>query len=116
MSDSPRLGTWSSVLARISELVAIEEAAREFKAFLRARQVKSASVSRSVILTALGTTGNRREGRLSDRYCSEMRKLSDPRQSAAPKGPYQGPRKGNDAMTHYSRRIEGFWRSRFAAR
>jgi hypothetical protein len=41
MSDSLRLCTWSSALAVISELVPIEETARQFKAFLRARGVKS---------------------------------------------------------------------------
>jgi len=43
MSDSLGLCTWSSALARISELVPIEETARQFKAFLRARGIKSAS-------------------------------------------------------------------------
>jgi hypothetical protein len=43
MSDSPGLCTWSSALARISELVAIDETARQFKAFCRARGIKSPS-------------------------------------------------------------------------
>jgi len=43
MSDSLRLSTWSAALAAISELVPIEETARQFKAFLRARGVKCAA-------------------------------------------------------------------------
>jgi hypothetical protein len=43
MSDSLGLCTWSSALARISELVAIDETARQFKAFFRARGIKSPS-------------------------------------------------------------------------
>ena len=42
MSDSLGLCTWSAALAGISELVQIEETARQFKAFLRARGVRSA--------------------------------------------------------------------------
>ena len=43
MSDSLKLSAWSSVLAWISALVPIEETAKHFKAFLRPREVKSAS-------------------------------------------------------------------------
>lgn len=44
MGDSVRLeaGDWSSALAEIGELVAIEETARDFRAFVRARGVRSA--------------------------------------------------------------------------
>lgn len=43
MSDSLGLCTWSSALARISELVALDETARQCKAFVRARGIKTPS-------------------------------------------------------------------------
>jgi hypothetical protein len=43
MSDSLGLCAWSSALAGIGELVPIEETARTFKAFMRARGVKNAA-------------------------------------------------------------------------
>jgi Transposase DDE domain len=57
MSDSLGLCTWSSALARISELVPLEETARQFKAFLRARGVKStADLLRLALMYAGGSS------------------------------------------------------------
>lgn len=43
MSDTLGLGSWSAALAKISELAPIEETARTFKAFTRARGIRSTS-------------------------------------------------------------------------
>jgi hypothetical protein len=59
MSDSLRAyaNDWSSALAEISELVSIDETARKFKAFLRARGVKSASdLLRLALVYAIGNS------------------------------------------------------------
>ena len=59
MSNSLRLypNDWSSALAEIGELVAIDETARKFKAFLRARGVKSASdLLRLALVYAIGNS------------------------------------------------------------
>jgi hypothetical protein len=59
MSDSskPYANDWSSALAEISELVPIDETARRFKAFLRARGVKSASdLLRLALVYAIGNS------------------------------------------------------------
>ena len=59
MSDSSKLyaNDWSSALAEIGELVPIDETARKFKAFLRARGVKSASdLLRLALVYAIGNS------------------------------------------------------------
>ena len=57
MSDSLGLCAWSSALAEISELLPIEETARKFRAFLRARGVKSASdLLRLALVYAIGNS------------------------------------------------------------
>jgi Transposase DDE domain len=57
MSDSLGLCTWSSALALISELAPIEETARKFKAFLRARGIKTATdLLRLALIYAAGNS------------------------------------------------------------
>ena len=59
MSNSSKryANDWSSALAEIGELVAIDETARKFKAFLRARGVKSASdLLRLALVYAIGNS------------------------------------------------------------
>jgi hypothetical protein len=57
MSDSLGLCAWSSALAGIRELVPIEETARKFKAFVRARGLKSAvDLLRLALIYASGSS------------------------------------------------------------
>lgn len=59
MSDSLRLyaNDWSSALAEIGEVVPIDETARKFRAFVRARGVKSASdLLRLALVYAIGNS------------------------------------------------------------
>jgi len=57
MSDSLGLCTWSSALAWISELAPIEETARKFKAFVRARGIKTAAdLLRLALIYAAGNS------------------------------------------------------------
>jgi len=76
MSDSLGLCTWSSALARISELVPIEETARKFKAFIRKRGVKSASDLLRLALVYAG--GNSLRGSSAWAQASATAELSGP--------------------------------------
>lgn len=76
MSDSLGLCTWSSALAWISESVPIEETARKFKAFLRARGVKSASDLLRLALVYAG--GNSLLGSSAWAKASSIADLSGP--------------------------------------
>ena len=76
MSDSLGLCTWSSALARISEFVPIEETARKFKAFVRARGVKSASDLLRLALVYAG--GNSLRGSSAWAQASAIAEVSGP--------------------------------------
>ena len=76
MSDSLKLCTWSAALAGISELVSIEESARQFKAFLRARGVKSAADLLRIALAYAG--GNSLRGSSAWAQASAVAELSGP--------------------------------------
>jgi hypothetical protein len=76
MSDSLGLCTWSSALARISEFVPIEETARKFKAFVRARRVKSASDLLRLALVYAG--GNSLRGSSAWAQASAIAEVSGP--------------------------------------
>jgi hypothetical protein len=76
MSDSLGICTWSSALAWISELVPIEETARQFKAFVRARGVKSACDLLRLALLYAG--GNSLRGSSAWAQASAVAELSAP--------------------------------------
>jgi|SRR5215813_3028035 len=76
MRDSLGICTWSSVLARISELLPIEESAREFKAFLRARGVRRADDLLRLALNYAG--GNSLRGSSAWAEASGVAELSTP--------------------------------------
>lgn len=76
MSDSLQLCTWSSALAWISELVPIEETARKFKAFVRAREIKTpADLLRLALIYA---AGNSLRGSVAWAEASALAELSPP--------------------------------------
>jgi len=76
MSDSLRLCTWSAALAAISELVPIEETARQFKAFLRARGIRSPADLLRLALIYAG--GNSLRGSSAWAQASAIAELSGP--------------------------------------
>ncbi len=76
MSDSLGLGSWSAALAGISELVPIEETARQFKAFIRARGIKSpAELLRLALVYA---SGNSVRGSSAWAHAGAIAELSGP--------------------------------------
>jgi DDE family transposase len=76
MSESLRLCTWSSALAWISELLPIEETARQFKAFVRARGIKKpADLLRLALIYA---SGNSLRGSSAWAEASAVAELSAP--------------------------------------
>jgi hypothetical protein len=76
MSDSLQLCTWSSAQAWISELVAIDETARKFKAFVRARGVRSAADL--LRLALVYASGNSLRGSSAWAEASAIAELSAP--------------------------------------
>lgn len=76
MNDSLGLCTWSSALAGISELVPLEETARNFKAFVRARGVKSAGDLLRLALIYAG--GNSLRGSSAWAQASAIAEVSGP--------------------------------------
>jgi hypothetical protein len=76
MSDSLKLSSWSEALAEISEVVSIEQTARQFGAFLRSRGVKCAADLLRLALVYAG--GNSLRGSSAWAQASAVAEVSGP--------------------------------------